>query len=234
MHQLLIVPDDLLKLELHASFLDRRGIRIRAALNGEEALAICLVWRPALVVFAATLSDMTGTTFVGRLRQTVQPAPLLLMITSSVGEMAPEQSEGLHDAHLVAPVDVHQLLRASAALLDLRQRRWPRVRVSLAVSLGGLGDDPTGDYAIPATVVDLSEGGARVAPRDPLLVGATGTVTGVLPGSQVKLVLAATVRALLDEMEFHYGLEFVNLTDEQRSLLRAFVQSRQLTQERNR
>ena len=234
MRQLLIVPDDLLQLELHASFLDRRGIRIRSALSGEEALAICLVWRPALVVFGAALPDMPGTAFVQRLRQTVQPAPLLLMITSSVGEIVPEQSDGLHDAHLVAPVDVHQLLRAAAALLDLRQRRWPRVPVSLAVALAGMGDDPAGDFTTPATLVDLSEGGARVAPRDPLLVGATGTVTAVFPGAQAKVVLAATVRALLDEMEFHYGLEFVSLTDEQRTLLRAFVQSRQAMQERNR
>ena len=234
MHQLLIVPDDLLHLELHASFLDRRGVRTRAALGGEEALAICLVWRPALVVFASALPDMTARTFVRRLRQTVEPPPLLLMITSSVGELTPEPTDDSCDAHLVSPVDVHQLLRAAAALLDLRQRRWPRVRVSFALSLAGLGNDPAGDYAIPATAVDLSEGGVRVAPRDSLLVGATGSVTAVLPGSQTKLVLAATVRALLDEMQFHYGLEFVNLTDEQRSVLREFVHTRDPKQERNR
>jgi CheY-like chemotaxis protein len=225
LYRLLIVPDDVLKLELSESFLDRRGVRTRSALTAEEALAIALVWRPSLVVFGSVLPDMTAASFVKRLREgTQQPAPHLIRITSSVGESIPELVDDLYDAHLVAPVDAHQLLETAAAVLELRQRRWPRVKLHVTVSLHGLGADPEDASDIPATTLDVSEGGLRVEPRDPLDVGQGGTVTLVLPGSQERLVLGCTVRALVDEVQLHYGIEFVGLSDVAHQALRAFVE----------
>ena len=224
MYKLLIVPDDLLTLELRESFLDRRGVRTRSALNGEEALAIAMVWTPSLVVFGSTLPDMTAATFVKRLRSSsAAEPPELIRLTSSIEEGVSELADDLYDAHLVAPVEPHQLLNTAAALLSLRQRRWPRARVSLAVSLSGMLDAPGDDEGTPAVTIDLSEGGMRVEPREPLAVGASGTATLVLADGPTQLTLQCTVRALVDEMQLHYGLEFTEATDEQRAALRAFV-----------
>jgi DNA-binding response OmpR family regulator len=224
-HKLLIVPDDILTVRLEQSFLDRRAVRTRSALNGEEALSIALVWQPAVVIYGSVLSDMTAATFVKRLRASVPtPGPQLIRITSSVGESAPEPDESLCDAHLIAPVEINQLLNTAAALLELRQRRWLRVRATVNVSLSGLLENMDRTSATPATTVDISEGGMRVEPREALSVGSSGSVTLVLPGSQTKLVLGCTVRALVDEMQLHYGLEFTNLTEQQTTVLRAFVQ----------
>jgi DNA-binding response OmpR family regulator len=224
-YKLLIVPDDVLRLELSESFLDRRGVRTRSAINGEEALAIAMVWSPALVVFGSVLPDMTAASFLARLRESSQqPGPRLIRVTSSVGEGGLDLTDDLFDAHLIAPVDAHQLLETASAVLELRQRRWPRVKLQVTVALSGLLDDETDRAEVPATTLDLSEGGLRVEPRDPLCVGRSGTVTLVLPGSQERLVLGCTVRALLDELQLHYGLEFLGLSDLQQALLQAFVQ----------
>jgi len=228
LYKLLIVPDDLLTLELRESFLDRRGVRTRSALNGEEALAIAMVWSPSLVVFGSTLPDMTARTFIKRLRGSGSPdPPELIRLTSSIEEGTPELTDDLYDAHLIAPVEPHQLLNTAAALLSLRQRRWPRARVNLAVSLSGMLDAAASDEWTPAITVDLSEGGMRVEPREPLAVGASGTAALVLPDGPTQLTLQCTVRALVDEMQLHYGLEFTEATDEQRTVLRAFVVRRQ-------
>jgi DNA-binding response OmpR family regulator len=222
-HKLLIVPDDILAVQLDGSFLDRRAIRTRSAINGEEALSIALVWPPAVVIFGSVLSDMTAGTFVKRLRSSLPaPGPQLIRVTSSVGEHVTDLDQGLYDAHLVAPVEVHQLLNTAAALLEVQQRRWPRVRANLSVLLSGLAEDAS--LETPASTIDISEGGMRVEPREPLCIGSRGTATLVLPGSHTQLVLGCTVRAFVDEVQFQYGLQFLNLTAEQAALLRAFVQ----------
>ena len=221
---LLIVPDDLLGLELEPSFLDRRAVRTRTALSGAEALSISAVWSPDVVIFGSMLNDMPAAVFIERLRATVPaPGPQLIRITSSVDETAVDLDQSLYDAHLVAPLEARQLLDTAAALLDLEQRRWPRVRATINVRLAGMLEDACHGGETPAVTVDVGEGGMRVEPRDALSVGRSGTVTLVLPGSQTQLVLGCTVRALVDEMDFHYGLEFTSLTQDQLDLLRAFV-----------
>jgi CheY-like chemotaxis protein len=234
MPKLLIVPDDLLKLEVRESFLDRRGVNTRAAINAEEALAIALTWQPQLVVFGSVQAGMTAASFVRRLREAVpNPRPRLIMVTSSVDEAAPRIDDTAYDAHLVAPVELDQLLATAAAVLDMRQRQWPRVRTTITVSLEGLLEDASEVDQTLANTIDLSAGGMRVEPRDPLRVGRHGTVTFLLPGSLTRLVLGCTVVALVDELLFHYGLTFTHVSDDEREMLRAFVDLHRPRRERH-
>jgi CheY-like chemotaxis protein len=224
-HQILIVPDDVLGLELEASFLDRRAVRTRTAVSGAEALSIATVWHPDVVIFGSVLGDMPAAVFIERLRAGVRaPGPQLIRVTSSVDATAADLDQSLYDAHLIAPLEAQQLLDTAAALLELQQRRWQRVRATINVHLSGMVEDPGRGPDTPAITIDICEGGMRVEPRDPLSVGRSGTATLVLPGSHFQLELGCTVRAFIDEMDFHYGLEFTSPTQDQLDLLRAFVQ----------
>ena len=60
MNRILVVPDDLLDLDLEGSFLDRRSSAIRTAANAEEALNTAESWKPQLVVFSGNLPGDTG------------------------------------------------------------------------------------------------------------------------------------------------------------------------------
>jgi DNA-binding response OmpR family regulator len=224
-HKILIVPDDILGLELEPSFLDRRAVRTRVAVSGAEALSITAVWHPDVVIFGSVLDDMPAAVFIERVRASVPaPGPQLIRITSSVDEHVVDLDQRLYDAHLIAPLEARQLLDTAAALLELQQRRWQRVRATINVHLAGMVEDASHGPDTPAVTIDIGEGGMRVEPRDPLSVGQSGTATLVLPGSQIQLVLGCTVRALVDEMDFHYGLEFMSPTQDQLDLLRAFIQ----------
>ncbi len=222
MRKILIVPD-VLQLELGGSFLDRRSFKVRAATSAEEALAIATAWKPALIMFASTLPDMSATVFT----RTVNERPelrdtRLLMVTMEIGrEPEPPMAEP-PDAHLVQPIDQAQLLESVGVLLNVEVRRGDRVRVELLAQVESTVEGDDDPQQMMANVLTLSPSGMLIECERHLKVGAMSSVQFFLPASSERIT-ASCIVLYADELLLHYGVEFVDVSDAARARIAAFV-----------
>lgn len=224
LRKLLIVPH-LLQVEVGGSFLDRRSFKVRTAADGKEALAMARVWKPALILLASQLPDMSAAKFCEKVRKDKQLEDArLLMITTEVSDTPVEGFvTALADAHLVQPVGEHELLDTVGALLNVRGRRAPRLPVEI---LAQIVDRPAKaePVEVMANILTLSETGLLLECEQHLTVGAVDTVTFFLPGSPDRFELDCAV-LFADEYLLHYGVEFMSITLEQRARIGDFVEA---------
>jgi len=225
-YRLLVVPDDLLEVSLRASYLDRQGVSTRAALNMQEALSIAMVWKPQLIVFGDFHDGTSGIEFAEAIRRLDVAEPIrLIMLTTRIDDPLDVGVGPQVDAHLVAPVDMGQLLNTVAGLIELRQRRSPRVPVEIRVRIDGVCEDEEAQPSTIANGLDLSEVGMRVEPKHPLRVGSEGLISFALPDQSQFMMLKCCVRLVVDELQYHYGLEFLDVGQEDLESLRDFIAS---------
>jgi CheY-like chemotaxis protein len=114
--------------------------------------------------------------------------------------------------------DASRILRFTSGLLGRMVRRFLRVAVHhLAhVDLVGLKD--------PAFILDLSEGGMAMQSLAPMSEGQSLDLSFLLPGSGTRLEATATI--VWSDPTGRIGLEFTQLSDEHRALLKNWVRER--------
>lgn len=221
--KILMVPDNLLSEGSRASLLKRRSVELRTSSGAHGALREAEQEGADLVMFSAQLADMPAEDFCHRIRSL--PAceqTKLLMITEKLGSA--EDLFGLPiDGHLVKPVEVAQLMRTVAGLLNVRLREAERVPVDLVARLDVLAKDESGDQTAMVNILNLSENGMRLEAPVVLEEGCLGRIQFYLPGSKERLALYCSVRMLADEVLLHYGVELVGISKAERALLREYV-----------
>ena len=221
---LLFVPNDVLTGDLRESFLDRGSFTVRMASTAGEALEMADLWRPSLVLFKSDLGEISVPEFCQRVRMKCRNEEMrLLMLTDTVGEVSQHAEYAGYDAHLISPVQPRQLLHTIAALLDVRERRAPRVGLEVLVRAEGFAESPSGDDDSLATSINISENGMLLEAKVIFRIGARGQLYFFLPGSTERMVVTGVVRTVMDEVRLRYAVEFLDLADHHRQMVRRYV-----------
>lgn len=223
--RVLFVPDTLVTGELRESFLDRASFLVRTAPDAEAALSMAPVWQPSLVVFRAELDGkLRIADFCARLRA-VSPnhPPKLVMLTETCGDTTDDVLEAGCDCHLISPVDTAQLLTTIGALLDVSQRRSPRVVLDTLVQTIGFDEPDAPSDPTLATTINVSEEGMLIESNRQLPLRSHGSLQFFLPGGSARLDLKGEVQLAVDEVRLHYAIVFTDIKPEERALLRDYV-----------
>jgi DNA-binding response OmpR family regulator len=221
---LLLVPDDVLTGEMRESFLDRGSFTVRMASTAREALDMAGLWRPSLVLFKSDLGDISMPEFCRELRARCENTETkLLMLTDQIGADLQHTDRADYDAHLISPVEPRQLLHTIATLLDVRQRRAPRASLEVLVRTEGFLESVSAEDDSLATSVNVSENGMLLEAKLLLKVGSRGRLYFYLPGSTERVSVSGVVRTVMDEVRLHYAVEFLDLAEHQREMVRQYV-----------
>jgi DNA-binding NarL/FixJ family response regulator len=228
MRKILVLPHALLD-ELSASFLDRRSFKVRSAAGADEGIELAATWAPALIIYSADLELAPPEGFSHRLRRSPDfGATRLLLLSNREGcEAAELLAEADVDAHLLQPVEQTQLLNAVGALLDVEVRRSPRLRCELLAKVDVSASERRQTPPILANILGLSETGLLLECERQLRIGDVVVVQFVVPDRSLRVALRSMVLRA-DELQLHYGCEFLDFAPLDRDAIRDYV-SRQLT-----
>jgi len=180
--RILIVPAGLIRPD--GSFLKRRTIGVHMVQDNAEALSVAARWLPHLIVFQADPTGEEAWRFCRELKLTPrEPAPKLLMVTDQVLLDQQQAFEAAYDAHLISPISEEQLLSTMAEILDIKQRRNPRVPLDVLVHTEGFDAHAGVIDASLCNSVAVSEEGMMLEASRQLAVGTRGRVLFFLPGT---------------------------------------------------
>ncbi len=145
------------------------------------------------------------------------------MLTDTIGDEAQHAEGAGYDAHLISPVEPRQLLHTIATLLDVRERRAPRAGLEVLVRAEGFAESASGQDDSLASSINISENGMLLETKVAFRVGARGQLNFFLPGSSERVSVTGVVRTVMDEVRLHYAVEFLDLADHQREMVRQYV-----------
>jgi DNA-binding response OmpR family regulator len=116
----LVADDDADVRELVVFRLERAGLEVITAADGEEALAIALERRPAVCVIDVMMPKLDGYEVTERLRAVAGPEEIrILLLTASVEEAAVERGfEAGADDYIKKPFSPAELADRVAASLE--------------------------------------------------------------------------------------------------------------------
>ena len=119
----LIVEDNPRNLKLVRDVLDHVGYRTLAAGTAEEGLALARAERPGLILMDIQLPGMDGVEALARLRSDPGTSGIrVVAVTAFAMQQDRERFEAAgFDGHLEKPIDVRELRRRVASLLEGRE-----------------------------------------------------------------------------------------------------------------
>jgi uncharacterized protein (TIGR02266 family) len=216
--KVLFVEDSDFYLQFRQGFFGRLGCAILNARSAAAALESCEAEKPDLAVVASRLPDGDGAALCRRIRDAYgRRAPRLILMA------APGERHGgppAWEERLDQPVDPEALMARISGILEIPQRRFPRVRIELPVSYGSRRDRLTG------TAQNLSPDGMFIESSAALKVGTRIDLEFSLPGRSGTLATAAdVVRVVRLAGGRHHGLgvRFVDPDSAVREQIAAFL-----------
>jgi two-component system, OmpR family, alkaline phosphatase synthesis response regulator PhoP len=117
--RVLAVDDEPDVLRLVEIKLEKAGFEVLTARDGEEGLARAVGERPDVVLMDVMMPKMDGFTAAGKIKEQVQPAPLILMLTAKGQESDVVRGlSGGADDYIVKPFAPRELIaRINVALI---------------------------------------------------------------------------------------------------------------------
>lgn len=112
----LIVDDDKTYLEALKCSLVRRGFRVKAAMNVQEALEVAYAFRPDFALVDLKLGKQSGLDIIPPLREALPDARIVLMTGYSSIATAVEAIKSGADDYLPKPVSVATIIRVLAGM----------------------------------------------------------------------------------------------------------------------
>jgi CheY-like chemotaxis protein len=121
--RILIVDDDPAHSDLVSQLLRSLGFEVHAADHGAAGIALAGTVRPHLAMVDLSLPDMTGWDVVSALRADGRQQGLrVIIVSANAHEFSAGGEESPHDAFVIKPVDLQQLLETVRAQLRLEWR----------------------------------------------------------------------------------------------------------------
>lgn len=121
-------------------------------------------------------------------------------------------------------------LAAPAALERVQRRSYVRLPVAMEVSIAEMPERGYSPRYKKATALDISAGGMRIAVKTPYREGTIFFVRFVLPikdGQSEMILKARAIRCITvrneDEVIYHLGLEFIDISQRQRDMIVGFI-----------
>jgi CheY-like chemotaxis protein len=223
--KILLADDSKLFLEMERTVLNRDSFELHTARTGREALDSSIKVQPHLILLSFTLPDMPGDEICSAVKKDLGFSNTKVVIVTD--EFAEETLTRCVDAGcdgiVTRPIDKEKLLETVQKLLGETFRRKPRYRVQLqcAVYLEREG--------VPATMLDISEIGCRIAAEDSLEVGTSIGVGFSLPDTEQTVNWNGTVRWSVphrgDETHSVCGVEFMDTPGSELEILQDILAS---------
>jgi two-component system nitrogen regulation response regulator GlnG len=235
MSRVLVVDDEASISWAFREFLGDLGHEVEVAASAEEGLRIAGTGALDAVVLDVRLPGMDGLTALGRFREVVSPAPVVVITAFGSLDTAVRAMEGGAFDYLVKPFDLDQ----AAAVID---RALESGRSRQAVDAAGQGGSPAPVPAVPPSpalmggspaMQELFKQIALVAPTDvPVLItGESGTGKELVAraihrhsnrkhGPMLPICLAALSPGLVEgELFGHVRGAFTGATQDRKGLL---------------
>jgi CheY-like chemotaxis protein len=113
----LIVDDELGLADIAVELLTEAGYDVVLAINGQRALAILATRRADIVVTDLMMPVMDGPEMIRRMRADASLAEIPTILMTALPDAVPTGDAALHDAVLVKPFGLQELLDAIRRLL---------------------------------------------------------------------------------------------------------------------
>ncbi|RNC73262.1 MAG: response regulator [Desulfuromonadales bacterium] len=226
--KILLVDDVGLMLELEKSFLRFSPVRVFTARNGEEALEMVRKERPDLVYMDLNMPRMNGNVCCAAIKadQELKHTPVVMVTTAG----RPEDQELCRssgcDGYITKPIDRRLFLDVGRKYIPDIDRREPRYVFSAPVTC------TQGEDHVAGTTADISIGGLYMAVDKTLERDAGIELSFTLPGTSQPIKatgrvawLNAPEARLKPRLPVGFGIEFVEIANEDLEVVRAFVES---------
>lgn len=144
MVRVLVVDDERDFTDLLSERLRTRGMEVRTAYNGQEALDVARIFAPEVVVLDITMPGMSGIETMYALRAE-KPAPEVILLTAdtTLGTAVAGMKGGARD-YLTKPTDIDTLVSAIGEAEGRRMENMSRQRMAETAKLAALGELATG------------------------------------------------------------------------------------------
>ncbi|GAB0119244.1 hybrid sensor histidine kinase/response regulator [Acidisoma sp. 7E03] len=121
----LVADDDATQRSLMLDLLTPLGFTVVGAAGGADCLAMTEQWRPDLFLLDLSMPDMTGWTLAQRLREEMETAAPIIIVSANARELEAAPREGqFHNDVMAKPVRLDLLLESIGRLLALE---WTRL-----------------------------------------------------------------------------------------------------------
>ena len=209
--------------QLGSTFLEREDVEIMTARGHEEALQRFKTERPDIVILDAELECQESDTLCQALKSDdwLRAIPVLILLKPNADsdEVTRWMEMGCAD-YVKKPLQDNHVLDKAATLLDLPVRRYLRAAVELEVR----GEQK--NYVFTGKTLDISVGGLLLETNSPMKIGETLTMRFFLPISESEIEIQARVqREVTSEDRYQYGLSFIDLPEQAKSVLADFVET---------
>jgi CheY-like chemotaxis protein len=122
---ILVIEDDQAIRSLLVDVLVDDGYEVRAAIDGEEALALLEGWQPDLIILDQLMPRMDGTAFRAEQRSRPQLAAIPTLLLSAIRDL-PEQARELDvQATMPKPFNLDELLVLTEQLIASAEAGTP-------------------------------------------------------------------------------------------------------------
>jgi CheY-like chemotaxis protein len=208
------------------TILQRLDYDVFIANSGEDALKLIEVALPELLITELSLHNMSGLELLFHLKHTPDTKDIPVIIHTAIGD---EKWEG-HcrvtgcAAFLRKPVALDELYSAIQRATEDRPRHYVRLRTLLPVRVGG--HQSTDAAASVEYISELSENGIFVRTLTPRPVNAILPVNIIINSLPIKLKAVVVRKVNIGHGLFKepgMGLQFVEISDPHRELLRNFI-----------
>jgi C4-dicarboxylate-specific signal transduction histidine kinase len=144
MVRVLVVDDERDFTDLLSERLRTRGMEVRTAYSGQEALDVARIFAPEVVVLDITMPGMSGIETMYALRAE-KPAPEVILLTAdtTLGTAVAGMKGGARD-YLTKPADIDTLVAAIGEAEGRRMENMSRQRMAETAKLAALGELATG------------------------------------------------------------------------------------------
>jgi CheY-like chemotaxis protein len=206
--------------------LQRLDYDVFIANSGEDALKLIGVALPELVITELSLHNMSGLELLFHLKHTPDTKNIPVIIHTAIGDEKWEDHCRVTGcaAFLRKPVALDELYSAIQRATEDRPRQYVRLRTLLPVRVGG--HQSTDAAASVEYISELSENGIFVRTLTPRPVNAILPVNIIINSLPIKLKAVVVRKVNIGHGLFKepgMGLQFVEISDPHRELLRNFI-----------
>ncbi len=230
--RILLVDDFLPFIELQKNYLKRTTCRILTARTGAQALKLCRLHRPDLILLDEAMPGMDGIETCRHLKADPLAGGIPVVIVAGEGRREECLRAGC-DGVLIKPFDALAFLETVRRFAPLQERNESRIPVSCRVEF----DAPSGSYT--AYTRDLSPHGLFLKSPRPFAIGALLHLTLHLPrrpvggGPRITTTLSvqAEVRRVVrpapgSRLLPGVGVRFLEMSPETVARIEEFIASR--------
>lgn len=228
--RILITNDPEILRPMEAALFRRQGFSLLIASDGRQAFEIIEDHDPSLVILELDMLTECGDECCKRVKNDpiLRKTPIILVAHADRAEELERCRRAGCNEIVLKPVDEHQLVLAACRLLNITERRAPRLELALEALVG-----QDSRQLRPATILNLNSGGVFLETCTLAPVDAEVVLEFCLPEREAALRLACRV-AWVNHPEWvkamrlpgGMGLQFQKLTEEDQAALDDFLRTR--------